>query len=305
MNLANEIIDLLSSSSPSIENALFKAQVLAHRLGESEMKSWVTSELKGYGERNDLPKYRILPVTLMANLSNGVMRYTEQPLPLMSADPRVRDRLENRHLTESIAVVEQWSKKDSDLAIVIAPEFYAHLQKGIDRSFQIERAWGKCSVGAMLQVVVEVRSRLLDIALQVADRIPEEPKPERIKQVSQEAAVSEIFRNAIFGSNTTIVVGSGAIQNVVNSVKTNDIEALLNALRQQGVSEPDLNELQAAIAADSTTNEVQDKSLGPRVTGWISNMVKKAADGAWNISLGAAGNVLATLVGAYYGISGS
>lgn len=75
MHLLNEIIDLLSSSEPSVENALFKAQVLAHRLGEVEMKSWVVSELKGYADRSDLPPYRILPVTVMADLSNGVVRH--------------------------------------------------------------------------------------------------------------------------------------------------------------------------------------------------------------------------------------
>ena len=140
MHLVNEIIDILSSSDPSLENALSKAQVLAHRLGEAEMKNWVANELRGYADRDDLPPYRVLPVTVMANLSNGVMRYTDQPLPLRMADERVRNRLENRRLTESIAVIEQWSKKDNDLAIVIAPEFYSHLKKGIEPSFEIERA---------------------------------------------------------------------------------------------------------------------------------------------------------------------
>lgn len=105
MHLLNEIIDILSSSQPNVENALFKAQVLAHRLGEVDMKNWVVSELKGYADRSDLPPYRILPVTVMASLSNGVVRYGEQVLPLRSADARVRERLENKHLTESIAVI--------------------------------------------------------------------------------------------------------------------------------------------------------------------------------------------------------
>lgn len=305
MHLLNEIIDILSSSEPSLENALFKAQVLAHRLGEVEMKNWVVSELKGYGDRNDLPPYRILPVTVMANLSNGVVRYSEQVLPLRSADPRVRDRLSNKHLTESIAVIEQWSKKDNDLSIVIAPEFYGHLKNGIERSFEIERAWGKCSVGAMLQVVVEVRTRLLEIALQVSDRIPQEPKTELIKQVSQEVAVSEIFRNAVFGSNTTIVVGGGTIQNVSNSVIVNDIESLFAALRRQGIADGDLATLQEAIDHDSESEEVKAKQLGPRVKGWIAAMVKKAAEGAWNVGLGAAGGILSAAIAGYYGISGA
>ena len=305
MHLLNEIIDTLSSNEPRLENALYKAQVLAHRLGEVEMKNWVVSELKGYGDKSDLPQYRILPVTVMADLSNGVVRYSEHVLPLRLADPRVRERLENKHLTESIAVIEQWSKKDTDLAIVIAPEFYGHLKKGIDRSFEIERAWGKCSVGAMLQVVVEVRTRLLEIALQVSDRIPQEPKTELIKQVSQEVAVSEIFRNAVFGSNTTIVVGGGNIHNVSNNVFVNDMDSLLTTLRKQGIADGDLMTLQESIGLDSESEEVKAKQLGPRVKSWIAAMVKKAAEGAWNIGLGAAGGILSTAIAGYYGVSGA
>ena len=71
MRLLTEIIELLSSNAPDLENALFKAQVLAHRLGEIDMKEWVGHELKGYPSRDALPPYRVLPVTVMANLSNG------------------------------------------------------------------------------------------------------------------------------------------------------------------------------------------------------------------------------------------
>lgn len=303
MQLLNEIIDLLSSNEPSLENALFKAQVLAHQLGESEMKEWVGHELKGYPDRDTLPPYRVLTVTVLANLSNGVMRYTEQPLPMMGVDKRLRDKLEIRRVSESIAVVAEWAKRDTDLAIVIAPEYFGHLKKGIDRSFEIERAWGKHSVGGMLQVVTEVRSRLLELALQVSDRIPQDPKPESIKKVAQEVAVSEIFRNAVFGSNTTIVVGNGSIQGVTNNIGVNDLASLMSALRAQGVKDSDLEGLQQAIGTDRESPEVKEKKLGPAVRHWIAGMVSTAASGAWEIGIATAGGVLAAAIGAYYGIS--
>lgn len=302
MHLLTEIIELLSSNAPDLENALFKAQVLAHRLGEIDMKEWVGHELKGYPSRDALPPYRVLPVTVMANLSNGVVRYTDHPLPMMGVDKRLRDKLETRQVSESIAVVAEWAKRDSDLAIVIAPEYFGHLKKGIERSFEIERAWGKHSVGAMLQVVTEVRSRLLELALQVSDRIPQEPKPDSIKQVAQEVAVSEIFRNAVFGSNTTIVVGSGSIQGVTNSVVVNDLASLMSALRTQGVQDTDLETLRLAVDEDAGSDDVQSKRIGPAVRKWIAGMVSKAASGAWEMGIATAGGVLAAAIGAYYGI---
>ena len=90
MRLVNEIIELLSSQEPSLQTALLKAQVLAHRLGEFELQQWVDWELKGYPDSATLPDYRILRVTVMGNISNVAYRHTSQPLPLMKLDERLR-----------------------------------------------------------------------------------------------------------------------------------------------------------------------------------------------------------------------
>lgn len=301
MQLVDEIIELLSASKPSLENALFKAQVLAHKLGEEELKKWVDSELKGYPDREDLPPYRVLHVTVMGNFSNGAYRYTDQPLPIMKVDKRLREKLETTRLMQSIAVIEKWSKSESDLSIVIAPEMYRELSKGLGGGYTVERAWGKHSVGAMLQVVVEVRSRLLDLALQLSDRIPREPETSQIKAVSKEVAVGEIFRNAVFGDNATIVVGGGSIQGVANSVVKNDFASLAAALRQHHVSEADIVALEGAIADDAKSLS-EDQGLGPRVRQWMGGMVAKAGSAAWEVGIGAAGNLLGAALAAYYGL---
>lgn len=301
MQLVDEIIDLLSSSKPNLENALFKAQVLAHRLGEDDLKQWVDSELKGYSDHSNLPPYRVLNVTVMGNFSNGAYRYSKQPLPVMNLDKRLRERLEVTHLTQSIAVIEEWSRNESNLSIVIAPELYGTLSKGLGGGYSVERAWGEHSVGAMLQVIVEVRSRLLDLALQLSDRIPREPEIDQIKQVSKEVAVGEIFKNAVFGDNATIVVGSGSIHGISNSIVRNDFESLASALRNQHLPEADISSLRMAIEEDDGADEHKSQSFGPRVRQWIGGMVSKAGSTAWQVSVGAAGNLLSVAIGAFYG----
>ncbi len=301
MQLVDEIIELLSASKPSLENALFKAQVLAHKLGEEDLKKWVDSELKGYPGRETVPPYRVLRVTVMGNFSNGAYRYSDQPLPTMKVDKWLREKLEKTHLTQSIAVIEKWSKSDSDLSIVVAPEMYRMLSKALDGGYVVERAWGKHSVGAMLQVVVEVRSRLLDLALQLSDRIPREPETSQIKAVSKEVAVGEIFRNAVFGDNATIVVGGGSIQGITNSIVKSDFASLAAALRQQRVPEADIVALEVAIS-DDARSAPEDQGLGPRVRQWMGAMVAKAGSATWEVGIGAAGNILGAALAAYYGL---
>jgi hypothetical protein len=102
MLLVDQIISSLSSDKPSVGNALFKAQVLAHRLDEIELKQWVNWELKGYPDRSNLPGYRVLNVSVMGNVSNMAQRYSNHPLPLAHLDDRVQEHLKMVHRTESM-----------------------------------------------------------------------------------------------------------------------------------------------------------------------------------------------------------
>lgn len=301
MRLVDEIIDLLSSKTPSIENALFKAQVLAHRLGEDEFKEWVEHELKGYPKDAELPGYRVLPITVMGTFSNGAYRYSDQPLPLMHLDDGLREKLQVKKLLQSIAVIQEWSRIESDLSVVITPEMYPLLSKGLGNGYQVERAWGKNSMGAMLQVVTEVRTRLLEFALQLSDRLPQETSDRDMKQLSKDADVSDLFRNAVIGDNATINIGSGSIQGITNSVVRNDFASLAALLRQNHVAETDIADLRAAIEADSDFQDAAQKAFGPRVRAWIGGMVSKAGTTGWKVGIGAAGDLLAKAIAAFYG----
>jgi hypothetical protein len=301
MLLIQEIIDLLSSKSPSLENSLFKAKVLAHKLGETDLSQWVNSELTGYAGVDLLPSYRIVSVTIMANISNGAYRYQDHPIPLAHIDKNLRERLQTTHLTQSVAVIEKWAKNESDLSVVIAPEMYPKLSKGLGNGFSIERAWGKHSVGAMLQVIVEVRSRLLDFVLALSDKIPSEPDQNEIRKVSKEIGVKDIFRNAVFGNNTTIVVGDGTIQGVSNTVISHNFESLAVELRRHSVQDADIALLKEAIAGDEGAEQHKDKNFGPHVKKWIADMLAKAGSSAWSIAVRTGGAVLTAALLAYYG----
>src|SRR4030042_1035223 len=147
----------------------------------------------------------------------------------------MRSKFTTNCLTESIAVLESYAKDNRDLSIPIAPEFYSLLSEGITGGYQIEQAWGQFSPGAMLQVVTEVRSRLLDFILELSERIPEEPDISEMKEKSKEIGTSGLFKNAVFGDNATIMVGSHNIQSIQNSIITNSFDSLAEVLRKHSV----------------------------------------------------------------------
>lgn len=292
---------MLSSDSPNLNNALFKTKVLLNRLGEKELVSWVDAELSGYPDIESLPKYRVLSVTVLGNFSNMAYRYSEQPLPLLHLDKKLRKTLETTHLTQSIAVLESYAKDETNLAITIAPELYSTLSKGLVSGYNVERAWGKHSAGSMLQVINEVRSRLLDFVLQLSEKIPNELDTEKMKEKSKEVGTSDLFRNAVFGDNATVVVGNGNVQNIKNAITQNDFGSLAEELRKHAVQEEDIASLKIAIDADVDAPELDDKKLGANVRGWVKKMLSKTTDAVWNINLGVAGGLLTEALKAYYG----
>ena len=302
MKLINEIIELLSSGDSSLTTALFKTKVLLHKLGEKDLLDWVNGELKGYLDIDNLPSYRVLDVTVRGNASNGAYRVESQTLPTMHLDKKIKEKLDTTYLTQSIAVIEEYSQQDS-LHITIAPEFYPLLSKGLGNGYQIENAWGEHSAGVMTQVVTEVTSRLLDFVLELSERIPEEVDDSELKEMSKEVGVSDLFNNAVFGDNATIVVGDSNTQQTKNTVVKNDFSSLEQVLRDNDVPEEDIKDLEIAIEADERSGEIASKdSFGSSVSQWMGKMISKSATAAWNIKVGAAGSLLATAIGKYYGL---
>ena len=135
MKLIEEIIENLSSDTPNLNNALFKTKVLLHHLGEDQLISWVNSELNGYPDIESVPEYRVITVSVYGNASNMAWRYSDHPLPLFHLDKKIRKNLETQYLTQSIAVIESYTKDDKDLTIAIAPEYFPLLSKGLSGGY--------------------------------------------------------------------------------------------------------------------------------------------------------------------------
>jgi hypothetical protein len=300
MKLIEEIIELLSSGESNLKIALLKTKVLLHKLGEKELLDWVNGELKGYSEKESVPDYRVLHLTIKGHVSNMVHRYSNHTLPVMHLDEVIRERLDTKYLMDGIAVIEQYSEQEH-LSISVAPEFYPYLSEGFDNSYQVESAWGIHSAGAMTQILTEVNSRLLDFVLELSERFPSEMDSDEMKTRSKEVGVSDLFNNAVFGDNATIVVGDSNTQSIRNSVTKNDLPSLIEALKQHKVSDEDIAELESSIDSDSVSDEVKEGKFGAGVSSWMGKMVEKAASTAWDVKVGAAGSLLATAISKFYG----
>jgi hypothetical protein len=308
MKLLNEIIDLLSTSESALTDALLKTKVLLYRLGEKQLLNWVDSELQGYGSIESLPNYRKLKLNIKGNSTNGSWSYSDSTLPTLHLPKNIRDNLENHNLVDSIATIESYAKDEKNIGISIAPEYYALFSKALN-GYTVTGAYGNFSAGAMIQVLTEVRSRLLEFVLEISDKLPNDLSGENMKLASKKADVSGIFQKAVFGNNNnfgnnnTFIIGNDNVPQVTNSVinNSNNFESLAAMLRDNKINEADIQELKCAIDSDGDISE-KPGEYGSQVTNWIESMLSKAASNAWDIEKGVAGSLIATALSNYYGI---
>ena len=95
------------------------------------------------------------------------------------------------------------------------------------------------------------------------------------------------------------VSGSSVSQDLNMSIQMSDFKSLAEFLRTKDISAEDISELERAIKDDPKPES--PKSLGKRVSSWIGKMITKAASGAWDIGVQAAGTILTNAISIYYG----
>lgn len=302
MKLVDEIIDLLSSNDGSLTDALLKTKVLLHSLGHKELVEWVNWELNGYPSKGDVPPYRVLQAHVEGVITNGFYRYNSFPIPIKHLSEKQQTNLEVIRFTEALSVLEKHGTAEKgEIMATIPIEYNSVLSKPLSQGYYVERAWSGVPVASLASIFVQVRSRLLDFVLSLRDKLPTDAGDSLSKAQVSAIDAGQMFKSAIFGDNTTIVVGSHNVQTVTGTIVRGDFDSLASALRKSKVSELDVASLKSAIDADEEAVAQTPGTFGPRVKAWLETMWSKAVDASWQIELGVAGSLLAQALTTYYG----
>jgi hypothetical protein len=150
-------------------------------------------------------------------------------------------------------------------------------------------------------VLIEVRSRLLDFALNLQGELGDVAE-DKMKEAAKGIDAAGMFASAVFGDNATVVIGNNNETAITNTVTKGDLSALARAFTDTGVAEADVEELKAAVVDDDPETVAETKQFGPKVKAWMGKMYEKAISGAWTIGIAAGGKLLADAIGSYYGI---
>jgi len=307
MKLINDIINELIDTEKSIVSPLLKTKVLASRLGNDVLLTWVSNELKGYENKDELPDYRKFKGNITGTYINGSMQYNDQPVPTVGLNRKFEDVIHSMNFNQSI----------SSLEIIIAENESGMLERPYPAEIVgvIQQNWRKMGnpylqlinciisipVNAVLEILSFVRNNLLYFMVKIDSEFGNITEIEELKTKKEQ--ISTIMNQTIIntsGDGNVVNTGEKArISAKINITKGNKDE-LIKYLKDYGISEEDTSELATII--DTEQPDASKMTFGEKVNAWIQKMLGKALDGTWSIGLGAAGNLLAEAIKLYYGI---
>ncbi|MCP4549174.1 MAG: hypothetical protein GY835_22195 [bacterium] len=302
MSLLREIQESAISSKSDLGEVLRRCKLLASRLDNRPIEDWLIWESNGYPPEAEVPEYRQWACRLKGNFSGPFgsgMR--NAPIPSSTLPETVRDSLLTVKCRQSISSIEKLLEAPESTVITsdlsdIAPYLGTSIYDG-QNCLQV---WGEFSIGQFAEVLSSVRNRLLDFVLALEKEAPNAGEERSQEQVVSSDRIAHIFNTTIYGGSANLV-GSAANSKISFDISTGGVAELRRTLSSEGVESADLDALETAIQQDGEIAQGYQQSFGPAVSEWIGIMVKKAAVGAWDLGVSAAGSILGQALNQYYG----
>lgn len=179
--------------------------------------------------------------------------------------------------SDSISMIENITKNNEDtIYFSLDLGFAPLLMKSLDSSLNITDLKRQASKAQIVGILTQIRNRLLDFILDISEKIPDDISDKDIKSKSKEINTKELFSNAIFDGNITINIGDNN-KNKTNQIN-NNLENLLEKLKNYNLNSNELLDLKESIQKDKTIANDKTKEFGTNVKNWIQDISTKTRD---------------------------
>lgn len=208
------IVEDLVSSDKKLSEILLKVQVLAHRIKNDELKTWVNDELNGYVGK-DKPEYRVVPSAVFGNLIQNagfnILTRNNVPLPVEYLGEEYWKMLLQIRVDSKVAELEKMAQSKGDLQINV-PHFICAKVTEMIRPWGVDTAWQTLTQNSIEGILSTIRSTLLNFLLELQSEFGE---GDYNKLFERESKVNDIYNKtigSITGEKIHISVGNDNIQ---------------------------------------------------------------------------------------------
>jgi len=302
MTLLEDIQKSAVDAKSDLGTLLRKCKLLAARLGSQPLEEWLIWESNGYPDDVPVPDYRVWPLEIRGHFAGAFgSELRNVTIPYACLPETAREHYENYQCRQSIATIEAILSKAVDGTVYLGTaDLVVSLGQKVYQGMTCIHAKANFGTSALVELLNSVRNRILDFALAIWKEAPNAGEIGNGPTTNLESTrVTQIFNTIVYGGSANLV-GTSNASTITFNIGTKDFPSLERILIENGVSRDDIAALQSAM--DSEPAPLTKDKFGPRVSTWIAKMMGKAAEGSWNISLAAAGNLLAKAIAKYYGL---
>lgn len=306
MSLLHEIQAAVLREGADLGPILLRLRLLAARIGSQPLAEWVRHESEGYPRDAELPDYRFIPVSYTANFSgpfgSGIKNAPISPYLVKKFAGEQWVRYEMR---ESIAAVDDLlaNAEDGGHLGINAADLILLLQGKVYADYACNSVTGSIPRSSLASIRHAVRSRVLELTLELEKSVPDAADvtigPAALPSAPSAAAATQIAQQIIYGNFTSIAAtGDGATIQV--AVIPHDSKSFAQFLIDSGMVEEDAQELARLAASEKPVSN--EEPMGPQVSNWLVENLKKAASGTWKMGVAVASDVIKEALLHYYGL---
>ncbi|OUC15065.1 MAG: hypothetical protein B0A82_08890 [Alkalinema sp. CACIAM 70d] len=259
-------------------------------------------EAEGYPVGASVPEYRIVNVTYTATFhgpfGTGIKN---APIPSYLIQQHAGDKWNVHEVRGSIAAVEHLvSDKDGTIGID-AQNLMLLLQGKVYEGYACNSVTGMISRVAMAEILQSVRSRVLELTLELEKAIPDAATvavtSPALKDVDNKQ-VSQIIHQTVYGNINQVNAADNAVVNF--NISQGDSDALIRELAKAGIPEASAKEFAEIIISEPPISA--DQPLGTKAAAWIGKNIGKVVSGTWKVGVGVFGKLLEEAALRYYGL---
>lgn len=252
----------------TLNQGLTRAKIISSKIGDSNFSNWIRSELNGYSSDENIPEYRITQCDLKATISDfrGLRLI---PVEASVLDDKIGGNVYTIRLTQDIDSLETAIKEAGTEEIIFKMPHNLVRSLGAMTHTQLIDAGKEVQKSQLRYVVSQTKQRLIDTLIQLNETFPDFENT-FITSPENKEIVQNIINNHIYGENIHTNIGIG--ENVNQSIQIKNISEKLAELKELGVDETSLAELEEIV------KQKDSKSILSKMTSWIGRMTSKAIE---------------------------